>query len=70
NGGTALAGPAGEWIVEPVTDREDLIVVEIDHQRVLEERQNFDPSGHYARPDVLKLTVDRTRQRSVDWIDG
>jgi nitrilase len=70
NGGTAVAGPDGEWIVEPVTDREDLIVVEIDHQRVLEERQNFDPSGHYARPDVLRLTVDRTRQRSVDWIDA
>ena len=50
NGGTAVAGPDGEWIVEPVTDREDLIVVEIDHGRVLEERQNFDPSGHYARP--------------------
>ena len=26
--------------------------------------------GGIARPDVLKLTVDRTRQRSVDWIDG
>jgi nitrilase len=70
NGGTAIAGPDGEWIVEPVTDREDLIVVEIDHGRVLEERQNFDPSGHYARPDVLRLTVDRTRQRNVNRSDG
>jgi nitrilase len=70
NGGTAVAGPDGAWIVEPVIDREDLIVVEIDHGRVLEERQNFDPVGHYARPDVLKLTVDRTRQRSVEWGDG
>jgi nitrilase len=69
NGGSAAAGPDGRWIVEPVTDREDLIVVDLDHGRVLEERQNFDPAGHYARPDILRLSVDRTRQRSVDWID-
>ena len=31
-------------------EEEQLLVTKIDHRRVLEERQNFDPSGHYARP--------------------
>lgn len=69
NGGSCAAGPDGEWIREPVNDEETLIVLDLDAGRVLEERQNFDASGHYARPDVLRLVVDRTRQRVVEFRD-
>ena len=40
-----------------------------DFDRVLEERQNFDPVGHYSRPDVTKLTVNRERQSTVEFKD-
>lgn len=69
NGGSAIAGPDGEWIVPPITDREVLVVRTIDHRRVREERQNFDPAGHYGRPDVTHLTVDRRRQATVRTVD-
>jgi nitrilase len=65
NGGSCIAGPDGKWVVEPVPDEEKLIVAMIDHKRVREERQNFDPSGHYSRPDVTQLKVNRTRQSTV-----
>lgn len=67
NGGSCIAGPDGEWIVKPVLDKEGLIIETIDFNRVLEERQNFDPVGHYSRPDVTKLIVNRERQSTVEY---
>ncbi|WP_439474067.1 carbon-nitrogen hydrolase family protein [Algoriphagus formosus] len=69
NGGSCIAGPDGKWILEPVADEEGLLIQTLDLNRVFEERQNFDPVGHYSRPDVLKLQVNRSRQSSVDF-DG
>ena len=69
DGGSCIAGPDGNWIVAPVIDEEKLIVAILDHQRVREERHNFDPAGHYARPDVLQLTVNRRRQSTINLVD-
>lgn len=66
NGGSCIAGPDGEWIVEPILNKEGLIIQTTDFNRVLEERQNFDPVGHYSRPDVTKLIVNRERQTTVE----
>ncbi len=67
NGGTCIANPNGEWLIEPVLHKEGLIIETLDFNRVLEERQNFDPVGHYSRPDVTKLTVNRDRQSTVEF---
>lgn len=69
NGGSCLAGPNGKWIVEPMDAKDDLLVAEINLSSVLEERHNFDPAGHYSRPDVTKLTVNRERQCTVHYRD-
>jgi nitrilase len=69
DGGSCIAGPDGEWIVAPVTGKEGLIISTIDFNRVLEERQNFDAVGHYSRPDVTKLILNRERQTILDIIE-
>lgn len=65
DGGSCVAGPDGRWITPPVVGREGLITCEIQHEQVRRERHSFDPSGHYARPDVLRLVVNRARQTPV-----
>jgi nitrilase len=67
NGGCCIAGPDGEWILEPVLYEEGNIYQTLDFNKVLEERQNFDPVGHYSRPDVTKLIVNRDRQTTVEF---
>lgn len=68
-GGSCLAGPDGNWLIEPVADQAGVFTAEIDHARVRRERHNFDPSGHYSRADVFQLHVDRRRQELGDFED-
>lgn len=61
NGGSCIAGPSGEFLVEPLVNEEALLVADCDFNFVRQERQNFDLAGHYSRPDVTQLTVNRKR---------
>ena len=69
NGGSCIAGPDGEWILEPVINKEGLFYETLDFSKVLQERQNFDVVGHYSRPDVTKLEVNRERQSTIYFSD-
>jgi nitrilase len=66
--GGAIAGPDGAWIAEPSAE-EELVIADVDAARVREERHNFDPTGHYGRPDIFELKVDRRRLSVADLSD-
>jgi nitrilase len=69
NGGSCLADPAGNWVLSPETGEECLRIATIDHDLVKQERHSLDVAGHYARPDVTRLSVNRKRQVTVEFSD-
>lgn len=66
NGGSCIAAPDGTWLMEPRTGEEGIFLADLDLSRIYGERQNFDPSGHYSRPDVTRLILDQSRQSVLD----
>jgi nitrilase len=54
-GGSAILAPDGSYLAGPVWDEECILHAELDPQLLYEQRQRFDPAGHYHRPDVLRL---------------
>jgi nitrilase len=59
-GGSAILAPDSTYLAGPLWDEEGILYAELDPQRLYEERQRFDPAGHYHRPDVFRLKVRRT----------
>jgi nitrilase len=56
-GGSAILAPDGTYLAGPLYGEEDILYAELDPAKLFEERQRFDPAGHYHRPDVLGLRV-------------
>jgi nitrilase len=59
-GGSAILAPDGSYLVGPLWDEEGILFAELEPARLYEERQRFDPAGHYHRPDVFEFGL---RQR-------
>jgi nitrilase len=56
-GGSAILAPDGSYLAGPLYAEEGILYAELDPSRLDEERQRFDPAGHYHRPDILGLRV-------------
>ena len=64
-GGSCIVGPDGSFLADPVYDQETIVYADIDFARIYEEKQTLDVVGHYARPEVFKLNINRTEQSST-----
>jgi len=70
-GGSVIISPMGETLAGPVYGREALVSATIDLDDIVRARYDMDPTGHYSRPDIFRLSVDE-RERppvSVEDID-
>jgi nitrilase len=64
-GGACIIDPFGNVLAGPLWDREGVITAEIDLNAVTRALFDFDPVGHYSRPDVFSLTVDSRSKPAV-----
>lgn len=66
-GGSVVVSPLGEVVAGPLWDQEGITYAEIDLAEVSRAKLDFDPVGHYARPDVFRLSVDEREKRPVEY---
>ena len=59
-GGTAIYGPLGEVLGEPLWNQAGIVYADLDMGAIHRSRFDFDVTGHYARPDVFRLIVDES----------
>jgi predicted amidohydrolase len=64
-GGSAIIGPDGRYVVEPVYDEPRVLVAELDLGRIREESMTLDVTGHYHRPELFEFGVFPTGRRSA-----
>ncbi|MBV6521896.1 MAG: Nitrilase [Gemmatimonadaceae bacterium] len=56
-GGSAIVGPDGFYLEEPLFDGPGTLVADLELGRIREESMTLDTSGHYSRPDCFEFTV-------------
>lgn len=64
-GGSAIVGPFGEYLAGPLFGEEGILTADLDTSLLAQAKFDFDVTGHYARPDVLRLLVNRVPQAPV-----
>ena len=64
-GGSAIIGPDGKYIVEPVYDEPRIVIAELDLRRASEESMTLDVTGHYHRSELFDFAPRRTGRRSA-----
>jgi nitrilase len=56
-GGSCVIDPYGHAVTDVVWDKKEIIYADLDMQKVPASRMEFDPCGHYNRPDAVELIV-------------
>jgi nitrilase len=65
-GDSAIVDPDGKLLAGPLREQEGILFADADPRQVVGSRFQLDVAGHYARPDVFRLLVDRRARPTVE----
>jgi nitrilase len=66
-GGSCIVDPFGDVLCQPVFGEETVRIAELDRRLIARAKFDLDVAGHYARPDVFRLTVNSGELSSVEF---
>lgn len=66
-GGSVIVGPLGDILAGPLYGQPGLVTAKIDAAALVGARYDFDPVGHYNRPDLFRLIVDDAAKDTVEY---
>ena len=64
-GGSVIVDPYGKILAGPLFNEDAILTAELDLAAIPMAQMDFDPVGHYARPDVFSLNVNTEPQNAV-----
>jgi nitrilase len=69
-GGSCIIAPLGQVLAGPLWEKEGILTADLDMAEIARGKYDFDVTGHYARPDVFRLSVNERPAKSVETVDG
>lgn len=69
-GGAVVVKPFGGIVAGPMHKEKSILYCDIDIEASRNSRKSLDVTGHYSRPDIFKLTVDRSPASPIEFLDN
>ncbi|UCD25856.1 MAG: carbon-nitrogen hydrolase family protein [Gemmatimonadota bacterium] len=65
-----IVDPDGKVLAGPAENEETILYAEVEPEKLTGPRFQLDTAGHYARPDVFSLTVNRQERPMISTVEG
>jgi len=70
NGGSAVIAPDGSWVTAPLFGEPGIVLAKIDLSHTAALHHDLDVTGHYLRPDIFELSIDRRVRTGLNLCDS
>ncbi len=69
-GDSVIVAPGGDVVAGPLNKQKGMLLADIVPGKAVDSRRALDVAGHYGRPDIFRLEVDRSARRASYFRDG